>query len=273
MDSKKVMGLGLVVLCAVFLPVLAARSEEKKAEPKAPATVYYEVVAIMYNDRDKSQEEESGAGIVKEPDKFIHTYAIYINGDKLRRDEFDGEGKDRKLIQTYLYRDGFQYIFHPDSEQKDYYKKKEEYVSENNICDGFCYGAGMKWADVFSKYWHKSSQSIPVVTKLPKEKFMGMDCEMYNVEDKLYPVIRFVYYVDSQKIVRKTLYYASHGSDDQPGKVWKMSAQYYVVAYEPGKTFPKETFELPEGYEDSQILYERQQRKMLEDIKKQAQEN
>jgi len=251
-----------------FLPV-PGRTEEKKAEAKAPETKYFEVVTIAYS---RPEEPDEGGPVTDrvraEAKKFISTTAVYISGDKFRIDEYNGEGKDRKLRLTHIFKDGFEYTFVPGGGAREYQKGEAKYITENNMCESPCAGVGMKWTDVIRRDWHETSARKVVITKKANEKWNGMDCEAYRAEEKFESLIYHIYYIDLQKVVSRVLLYeyAVPGANEKDF----LEMEGSLVKYESGGTFPKETFEIPEGYEDSNVVIERQQRKVIEDIRNQS---
>ena len=235
MNFRKISRLGLVVFSAALLPFLAARSEEKKAEAKAQETRYMESVEIIYPSAD---------------DPTIVSKIIYISGDNYRIEKYDGEGKGRKLDNTRIIKGGYEYMYFPDNgEGKVYSKIPASYAKEKDMyksAGGDC--IGMKWSDALATEWRNTASRKVSITKQPNEKWTGIDCEVHKVTDNLDPERYHLYYIDSKKIVRRWLRYYLLMSESNDKKV--LESEWNLFKYEVGKTFPKDTFEIPEGYKE-----------------------
>lgn len=235
MNFRKISRLGLVVFFAALLPVLATLAEEKKVEPKAPTTRMMEIASIHHDDVNPT-EGDSESRIV-----------IYISGDEYRIETLDNI-KDPKTLSVTIIKGGEQYNFMPLAPEKQFTKTKATSTKEDDILVGYSSGLGRRWSDVVASDWHGTSSQKIVITKQANAKWMGADYEVYKVYEKLAPTGYFLYYIDSNKIVRRKLHYYFPMPDISEKDI--LNLEFSAVKYEVGKTFPKETFEIPEGFSE-----------------------
>ena len=236
MNSKKVLRLGLVALYAVFLPALAARSQEKKAEPKAPETRMLEIVNIRHDDLNPTEGDSESRTV------------IYISGDNYRIEIMDNI-KDPKTLSVTIIKGGDQYNFTPSAPEKQFTKSKATSTKEDDILVGYASGLGRRWSDVLASDWHETSSRKVVITKPPNQKWLGVDCEVYKASEKFDPNLGYsLYYLDSQKRVRRQLHYYPPMPESNGKDVLDM--EFSAIKYEVGKPIPKETFEIPEGFRE-----------------------
>jgi len=232
MNFGKISRLGLVVFCVALMPALAVRAEDKKAEPKATATKMMEIAAIRHDDVNPTEGDSESRTV------------IYISGDEYRIETLDNI-KDPKTLSVTIIKGGEQYDFMPLAPEKKFTKTKALYTKEDDILVGHTAGLGRRWSDVVASDLHDTSTQKMVITKQPNVKWMGADYEVFKAEDSSGYLL---YYLDGQKRVRRQLHYyppipESNGKD-------VLQLEFSTVKYEVGKTFPKETFEIPEGFSE-----------------------